>query len=48
MVSIKGENMRPVTLVAIDAVASGDWGIGGYPMTTGDATANTTGKSKGP
>ena len=34
MVSIEGENMRPVTFVVIDEVRSGDWGIGGKAMTT--------------
>ena len=34
MVSIEGENMRGVTWVKIFEVASGDWGIGGQPMTT--------------
>src|SRR5579863_1252213 len=34
MVSIEGENMRGVTWVKISEVASGDWGIGGKPMTT--------------
>jgi 4-oxalocrotonate tautomerase len=34
MVSIEGENMRGVTWVKISEVASGDWGIGGQPLTT--------------
>jgi 4-oxalocrotonate tautomerase len=34
MVSIEGENMRPVTTVIIDEVASGEWGIGGQALTT--------------
>ena len=29
MVSIEGENARPVTWVVIDEVRSGEWGIGG-------------------
>jgi 4-oxalocrotonate tautomerase len=32
MVSIEGENMRPVTWVVVEEVASGDWGIGGKPL----------------
>jgi 4-oxalocrotonate tautomerase len=36
MVSIEGENMRPVTMVVIEEVKSGDWGIGGNPHTTDD------------
>jgi 4-oxalocrotonate tautomerase len=34
MVKIEGENMRPVTWVIIEEVRSGEWGIGGQPMTT--------------
>jgi 4-oxalocrotonate tautomerase len=34
MVSIEGENMRGVTWVKISEVTSGDWGIGGQPLTT--------------
>ncbi len=34
MVSIEGENMRPVTWVIIEDVPSGEWGIGGQAMTT--------------
>jgi 4-oxalocrotonate tautomerase len=34
MVSIEGENMRGVTTVKIHEVASGDWAIGGQPLTT--------------
>jgi 4-oxalocrotonate tautomerase len=34
LVSIEGENMRGVTWVRVLEVASGEWGIGGQPMTT--------------
>jgi 4-oxalocrotonate tautomerase len=34
MVAIEGENLRPVTWVVIEEVQSGEWGIGGQPMTT--------------
>jgi 4-oxalocrotonate tautomerase len=33
MVTIEGENMRGVTWVVIDEVKSGDWGLGGQPLT---------------
>ena len=33
MVSIEGENMRGVTWVKISEVTSGEWGIGGKPLT---------------
>jgi 4-oxalocrotonate tautomerase len=44
MVSIEGENMRGVTWVVIEEVKSGDWGIGGNPLTTGDVKALADGK----
>ena len=47
MVSVEGENMRQVTLVVIDEVKSGDWAIGGNPLTTNDVKALAAGKSKG-
>ncbi len=34
MVSIEGENLRPVTWVIIEDIRSGDFGIGGQGMTT--------------
>ena len=36
MVEIEGENMRPVTMVYIEDVKQGDWGIGGKCMTAAD------------
>jgi 4-oxalocrotonate tautomerase len=39
MVAIEGENMRPVTWVVVEEVRSGDWGIGGKPLTTQDVRA---------
>ena len=36
MVEIEGENMRPATWVVVEEVQSGDWGIGGKPLTTED------------
>jgi 4-oxalocrotonate tautomerase len=47
MVSIEGENMRSVTWVVIEEVKSGDWGIGGNPLTTNDVRALAAGTSKG-
>jgi 4-oxalocrotonate tautomerase len=43
MVSIEGEAMRGVTWVVIDEVASGEWGIGGRPLTTADVRALAAG-----
>jgi 4-oxalocrotonate tautomerase len=34
MVSIEGENLRPVTWVVVEEVRSGEWGMGGQPLTT--------------
>jgi 4-oxalocrotonate tautomerase len=45
MVSIQGENMRPVTWVVVEEVKSGEWGVGGKPLTTGDVKALAAGKS---
>jgi 4-oxalocrotonate tautomerase len=47
MVSIEGENMRPVTWVVVEEVKSGNWGIGGKALTTGDVKALAAGKSTG-
>jgi 4-oxalocrotonate tautomerase len=47
MVSIEGENMRPVTWVVIEEIKSGDWGIGGKPLTAGDVKALAAGKRTG-
>jgi len=39
MVSIEGEAMRGVTWVIVEEVKSGDWGIGGQPLSTADVRA---------
>ena len=39
MVAIEGEALRPYTLVTIEDVRSGDWGVGGKTLTTGDVRA---------
>jgi 4-oxalocrotonate tautomerase len=36
MVSVEGEAMRGVTWVRVQEVASGEWAIGGKPLTTAD------------
>jgi 4-oxalocrotonate tautomerase len=43
MVSVEGENMRSVTWVVVEEVHSGDWGIGGTPLTTEDVKAVAAG-----
>lgn len=44
MVSIEGENMRPVTWVVVEEVKSGDWGIAGKGYTTEEVKALAEGK----
>jgi len=39
MVAIEGESMRQVTWVVIDEVKSGNWALGGKPLTTSDVKA---------
>jgi len=34
MVDIEGENLRNYTTVIVEEVKSGDWGMGGCPMST--------------
>jgi 4-oxalocrotonate tautomerase len=43
MVAVEGENMRPVTWVIVEEVASGDWAIGGKSLTTADVKALAAG-----
>lgn len=45
MVAVKGENIRPVTWVLCEEVKSGDWGIAGNALTTGDVKALLAAKS---
>ena len=47
MVSIEGENMRGVTWCVVDEVRSGDWGIGGDPLTTDAVRALAQGQPVG-
>ena len=44
MVSIEGENLRPVTWVVVEEVKGGDWGIGGNPLTAADVKALASGR----
>ena len=39
MVQIEGEAMRSVTWCIVEEVKSGDWAIGGQPLTTADVKA---------
>ena len=44
MVAVEGENLRSVTWVMIEEVRSGEWAIGGQPLTTEAALALAAGK----
>jgi 4-oxalocrotonate tautomerase len=46
MVSIEGESMRPVTWVVVEGVKSGDWGIGGNPLSTSDVKSLAAGNAR--
>ena len=39
MVAIEGESMRQFTWVVIEEVKSGNWALGGMPLTTADVRA---------
>jgi 4-oxalocrotonate tautomerase len=45
MVEIEGEALRGVTWVKIQEVRSGDWAIGGQPLTTADVKALAASKN---
>jgi len=34
IISVEGEGVRPVTWVVVEDVPSGQWGVGGDPVTT--------------
>ena len=36
MVAVEGEPMRPVTWVRVQEIESGEWAIGGNPLTASD------------
>ena len=44
MVSIEGENLRPVTWVVIEEVRGGDWAIGGQGLNADAVHAMASGK----
>ncbi len=45
MVAVEGENLRGLTMVVIEEVRSGDWGIGGKPMSAEEVKAVAAGKT---
>lgn len=46
MVAVKGENLRQLISVIIEEVKSGDWAIGGQPLTAADVQAVAAGPVK--
>jgi 4-oxalocrotonate tautomerase len=47
MVSIEGENLRPYTLVVLEEVESGDWGVAGNSLTNTEVRALAAASRKG-
>ena len=47
MVSIEGENLRPYTLVVLEEIKSGDWGVGGNSFSTSEVKALAAARPKG-
>ncbi|MFF0870074.1 4-oxalocrotonate tautomerase family protein [Nonomuraea sp. NPDC003560] len=43
IVAIEGEHMRPLTLVVIEEIKSGDWGVAGQPVTAAEVKALSSG-----
>ena len=39
MLAVEGETMRPVTWVRVQEIESGEWAIGGNPLTASDVKA---------
>ena len=44
LVDLEGEYMRPFTVVVIEEVKSGDWGVGGKALSSADVKALARGK----
>jgi len=45
MIAVEGENMRGVTWVKINEIESGNWAIGGDPLTTDKVKAIASGRA---
>jgi 4-oxalocrotonate tautomerase len=44
MVAVEGEAMRPVTWVRVQEIESGQWAIGGHPLTAAEVRAMAGGE----
>ena len=47
MLSVEGEAMRPVTWVRVQEIESGEWAIGGNPLTTAAVKSMAAGAGQG-
>jgi 4-oxalocrotonate tautomerase len=45
MVSVEGESLRGVTWVRVSETESGEWAIGGKPLTTADVKSLAAGRA---
>ncbi|MFI7424866.1 4-oxalocrotonate tautomerase family protein [Nonomuraea sp. NPDC049684] len=43
IVAVEGEHLRPLTLVVIEEIKSGDWGVAGQPVTAAEVKALASG-----
>lgn len=44
IVSVAGETLRPATLVLLEDVKSGDWGVGGHGLTAAEVKEKLAGR----
>lgn len=47
IVSIEGEHMRSLTVVVVEEIKSGDWGVGGKPVTAAEVKSLASGARSG-
>lgn len=47
MLSVEGEAMRPVTWVRVQEIESGEWAIGGNPLTAAAVTSMAADSDQG-
>ena len=46
MIAVEGEAMRPVTWVRVQEIESGEWAIGGNPLTAADVKQMAAGTAQ--
>ncbi|MFB9209288.1 4-oxalocrotonate tautomerase family protein [Nonomuraea spiralis] len=47
IVAIEGEHMRPLTVVVVEEIKDGDWGVAGKPVTAAEVKALASGTRSG-